>query len=51
MQNFTQGGAAVQSSGSGDEPGRTWRSLDASLSEAAPEAATVGSGARRLEKG
>jgi hypothetical protein len=38
-QNFTQGGTTGQS---GDEPGRTWRSLDASLNKATPGAAIKG---------
>jgi hypothetical protein len=50
-QNFTQGSATGQSGGSGDEPGRTWRSLDASLNKATPGAAIEGSGVRRLVRG
>jgi hypothetical protein len=47
-QNFTQGGATGQSGGSGDGPGRTWRSLDASLNKTIPEAAFEGSGVQWL---
>jgi hypothetical protein len=44
-KKFTQGGATGQS---GDGPGQTWRSLDASLNKATPGAAIEGSGVRRL---
>jgi hypothetical protein len=44
-QNFTQGGATGQG---GDGPGRTWRSLDANLNKAIPEAAFEGSGVQWL---
>jgi hypothetical protein len=45
MKNFIQGGATGQSS---DRPGRTWRSLDASLKKAIPDTAFEGSGVQRL---
>jgi hypothetical protein len=47
-QNFTQEGATGQNGGSGDEPGRTWRSPDTSLNKAKPGAAIEGSGVRRF---
>jgi hypothetical protein len=46
-QNFTQGGTTSQS---GDGPGRTWRSLDASLNKTIPKAAFEGSGVQRLAR-
>jgi hypothetical protein len=47
-QNFPQGGATGQGGGSGDGPGRTWCSLDASLNKAILDAAFEGSGVQWL---
>jgi hypothetical protein len=44
-ENITKGGATGQS---GDGPGRTWRSLDASLDKAITDAAFEDSGIQRL---
>jgi hypothetical protein len=48
MKDITKRGATGQSGGSGDGPGRTWRSLDASLDKAIMNAAFKGSGVQRL---
>jgi hypothetical protein len=42
-RNFPQGGATGQGGGSGNGPGRTWHSLNASLNKAIPDAAFEGS--------
>jgi hypothetical protein len=50
-QYFTEGGAGSQRGGSGDAPGGPWRSLDARLHEAIPDAAFEGSSVQRMREG